>query len=158
MGDEEEFYDEKEGYFKINPEINVAHLLGEDVDKPRETFRKVENICDRRINQLSKVMYMLRKESELQKEETGQLDNLVEKEFDEMENDLYYRIKNLFGDFERKNEELIAQNLMLQKYLTQLTKEKMDLLVQINVCMNKLDNIENYMGINLAQKRKRGKK
>ena len=73
--------------------------------------------------------------------------------FDNSENDLYYRIKNLFGDFEKQNDDLNSQNLLLQKYLTQLTKEKMDLLVQINLCMNRLDNIEKYLGINIAAKR-----
>ena len=34
-----------------------------------------------------------------------------------------------------------------------LTKEKMDLLVQINLCMTRLDEIEKYLGINIANKR-----
>ena len=56
--------------------------------------------------------------------------------------------------FEKKqNNNLNSQNLLLQKYLTQLTKEKMGLLVQINLCMNRLDNIEKYLGINIAAKR-----
>jgi hypothetical protein len=29
----------------------------------------------------------------------------------------------------------------------------MDLLVQINLCMTRLDNIEKYLGINIAAKR-----
>ena len=29
----------------------------------------------------------------------------------------------------------------------------MDLLVQINMCMNRLDQLEKYLGINLAAKR-----
>ena len=45
------------------------------------------------------------------------------------------------------------KNLLLQKYLTSLTKEKMDLLVQINLCMTRLDEIEKYLGINIANKR-----
>ena len=66
---------------------------------------------------------------------------------------MYYKIKSLFSDFEKQNEQLNAQNLLLQRYLTQLTKEKMDLLVQINIAMNKLDNVEKFLGINIANKR-----
>ena len=88
-----------------------------------------------------------------QKEDFGSLHKDIDDYFDNSENDLYYRIKNLFGDFEKQNDDLNSQNLLLQKYLTQLTKEKMDLLVQINLCMNRLDNIEKYLGINIAAKR-----
>lgn len=54
------------------------------------------------------------------------------------------------GAFFKENEKLNSENLLLQKYLTSLTKEKMDLLVQINLCM---DEIEKYLGINIANKR-----
>ena len=57
------------------------------------------------------------------------------------------------GAFFKENEKLNSENLLLQKYLTSLTKEKMDLLVQINLCMNRLDEIEKYLGINIANKR-----
>ena len=78
---------------------------------------------------------------------------LLPNNFDNIENELYYKIKSLFSDFEKQNEQLNAQNLLLQRYLTQLTKEKMDLLVQINIAMNKLDNVEKFLGINIANKR-----
>ena len=73
--------------------------------------------------------------------------------FDNSEQELYFRIKTLFDDFEKQNNNLNSQNLLLQKYLTQLTKEKMDLLVQINLCMQRLDNLEKFLGISIANKR-----
>ena len=72
--------------------------------------------------------------------------------FDNIENELYYKLKDMAGAFFKENEKLNSENL-LQKYLTSLTKEKMDLLVQINLCMNRLDEIEKYLGINIANKR-----
>ena len=95
----------------------------------------------------------IRKIADAQVEESNGLNKEIDDNFDNIENELYYKIKTLFSDFEKQNDELNAQNLLLQKYLTQLTKEKMDLLVQINIAMNKLDNIEKFLGINIANKR-----
>ena len=147
------FYDEDTGMFIINPEVKMAHVLGEDVDNPKATFRKIENIFDNRINLLSKAFFDIRKIADAQIEESNGLNKEIDDNFDNIENELYYKIKTLFSDFEKQNDELNAQNLLLQKYLTQLTKEKMDLLVQINIAMNKLDNIEKFLGINIANKR-----
>lgn len=66
---------------------------------------------------------------------------------------MYYKLKDMAGAFFKENEKLNSENLLLQKYLTSLTKEKMDLLVQINLCMTRLDEIEKYLGINIANKR-----
>ena len=57
------------------------------------------------------------------------------------------------SEFFKENDKLNSENLLLQKYLTALTKDKMDLLVQINLCMNRLDQLEKYLGINIAAKR-----
>ena len=73
--------------------------------------------------------------------------------FDNIEQELYYRIKTLFEDFDKQSNNLNSQNLLLQKYLTQLTKDKMDLLVQINLCMQRLDSLEKFLGISIANKR-----
>ena len=73
--------------------------------------------------------------------------------FDNIENEMYYKLKGIAADFFKENERLNSDNLLLQKYLTTLTKEKMDLLVQINLCMNRLDELEKYLGINIANKR-----
>ena len=81
------------------------------------------------------------------------MDKDMDNIFDNTEQELYYRIKTLFDDFEKQNNNLNSQNLLLQKYLTQLTKEKMDLLVQINLCMQRLDNLEKFLGISIANKR-----
>ena len=149
----ESFYDPEEDMFKINQNTFKAPLLGEDVDNPIANFHTVENICDERINLLSKVLYNLKKKGGNNADDIMNLTNNVSDVFDNIENGLYFRIKNLFSDFEKKNDELNAQNLLLQKHLTKLTKEKMDLLIEINKCMQKLDQIENFLGINIEAKR-----
>lgn len=149
----ESFYDQEEDMFKITPNTAKAHLLGEDVDNPVENFHNIENICDERINLLSKVLYNLKKKGGNNADDIMNLTNNISDVFDNIENGLYFRIKNLFSDFEKKNDELNAQNLLLQKHLTKLTKEKMDLLIEINKCMQKLDQIEQFLGINIEAKR-----
>ena len=147
------FYDADKNIFNTSENMKVAHILGDEIDNPIYTFRLIESIADKRIELLNKKFYEVRKNADGQKGDFGSLHKDIDDTFDNSENDLYYRIKNLFGDFEKLNDDLNSQNLLLQKYLTQLTKEKMDLLIQINLCMNRLDNIEKYLGINIAAKR-----
>ena len=53
-------------------------------------------------------------------------------------------------------EEQKSYNLLLQKQITSLKKEKVDIASQISVLNQRLDDIEKDLGINLGQKR--GKK
>ena len=53
-------------------------------------------------------------------------------------------------------EEQKSYNLLLQKQITSLKKEKVDLAGQISVLNQRLDDVERDLGINLGQKR--GKK
>ena len=125
------FYDKDKGEFNTGEDMKIAKILGDDIDNPKYTFRIIESITDKRIETLSDI------------------DNI----FDNIEQELYYRIKTLFEDFDKQSNNLNSQNLLLQKYLTQLTKDKMDLLVQINLCMQRLDSLEKFLGISIANKR-----
>ena len=147
------FYDQEKGEFKTTEDMKLAHILGDDIDNPKFTFRLIESITDKRIDLLSKKFYEVKKISDSQKGEFDFMEKDMENIFDNTEQELYYRIKTLFDDFEKQNNNLNSQNLLLQKYLTQLTKEKMDLLVQINLCMQRLDNLEKFLGISIANKR-----
>jgi hypothetical protein len=55
-------------------------------------------------------------------------------------------------------DDLDAYNLLLQRQITILKKEKVDLIVQINNLNTKLDDIEKDLGINIAAKRAKNKK
>ena len=149
------FYDKEEDLFKITPNTKLAHLLGEEVDTPNpsETFHKVENICDERIKKLSEMLFNLKKKGGNNSDEMEILSKNIADNFDDIEKILYYRIRDMFSDFERKNNDLNAKNLLLQKHLTKLTKEKMDILIQINLLVQKLDKIEQFLGINIESKK-----
>ena len=147
------FYDQEKGEFNTGDDMKIAHILGDDIDNPKYNFRLVESITDKRIEALSKKFYEIKKVSDSQKGEFDFMEKDIDNIFDNNEQELYFRIKTLFDDFEKQNNNLNSQNLLLQKYLTQLTKEKMDLLVQINLCMQRLDNLEKFLGISIANKR-----
>ena len=85
------------------------------------------------------------------------MDIEVNNEIDSIENEYYYEIKKRVGDLQEKLEELDSYSLLLQKQITTLKKEKVDLIVQINGLNNKLDDIEKDLGINIAAKRAKKK-
>ena len=148
------FYDEDTGLFRTDdPDLRLANYLGEDVDNPIVSFKHIENIFDERINLLSSKLFDLKKSQGNQKNDLENFSKDIKDNFDNIENELYYKLKDMASEFFKENDKLNSENLLLQKYLTALTKDKMDLLVQINMCMNRLDQLEKYLGINLAAKR-----
>ena len=153
MDVKDEFYDNDKGEFNTSEDMKLAHVLGDNIDDPKYTFRLMESITDKRIELLHQKFFEVKKVSESQKAEFENMEKDIDNIFDNSEQDLYFRIKSLFDEFEKQNNNLNSQNLLLQKYLTQLTKEKMDLLVQINYCMQRLDNLEKFLGISIAAKR-----
>lgn len=148
------FYDEDSGLFRTDdPDLRMASYLGEDVDNPIVSFKHIENIFDDRINLLSSKLFDLKKSQGNQKNDLENFSKDIKDNFDNIENELYYKLKDMASEFFKENDKLNSENLLLQKYLTALTKDKMDLLVQINLCMNRLDQLEKYLGINIAAKR-----
>ena len=147
-------YDEDTGLFRTDdPDLRMANYLGEDVDNPIVSFKHIENIFDDRINLLSSKLFDLKKSQGNQKNDLENFSKDIKDNFDNIENELYYKLKDMASEFFKENDKLNSENLLLQKYLTALTKDKMDLLVQINLCMNRLDQLEKYLGINIAAKR-----
>ena len=148
------FYDEDTGLFRTDdPDLRMASYLGEDVDNPIVSFKHIENIFDDRINLLSSKLFDLKKSQGNQKNDLENFSKDIKDNFDNIENELYYKLKDMASEFFKENDKLNSENLLLQKYLTALTKDKMDLLVQTNLCMNRLDQLEKYLGINIAAKR-----
>ena len=148
------FYDEDTGLFRTDdPDLRMANYLGEDVDNPIVSFKHIENIFDDRINLMSSKLFDLKKSQGNQKNDLENFSKDIKDNFDNIENELYYKLKDMASEFFKENDKLNSENLLLQKYLTALTKDKMDLLVQINLCMNRLDQLEKYLGINIAAKR-----
>ena len=80
----------------------------------------------------------------------------IKREIENIENDNYYEIKKYFSNLLENIEEQKSYNLLLQKQITSLKKEKVDLMSQITHLNQRLDDVEKDLGINLGVKR--GKK
>ena len=96
------FYDSINNKFNTGEEMKQAHILGEEIDNPRYTFKLIESIWDNRINILTQKFYEAKKIADTQQGGFGSFQKDIDDLFDNSENDLYYRIKNLFSDFEKK--------------------------------------------------------
>ena len=68
----------EKGEFKTTEDMKLAHILGDDIDNPKFTFRLIESITDKRIDSLSKKFYEVKKISDSQK---GEFD-FMEKDMD----------------------------------------------------------------------------
>jgi hypothetical protein len=80
----------------------------------------------------------------------------MKRDIENIENDNYYEIKKYFSNLLENIEEQKSYNLLLQKQITGIKKEKIDLMGQINNLNQRLDDVEKTLGINLGNKR--GKK
>jgi hypothetical protein len=80
----------------------------------------------------------------------------MKRDIENIENDNYYEIKKYFSNLLENIEEQKSYNLLLQKQITSLKKEKVDLMSQITMLNQRLDDVEKTLGINLGNKR--GKK
>ncbi len=82
----------------------------------------------------------------------------IKREIENIENDNYYEIKKYFSNLLESIEEQKSYNLLLQKQITSLKKEKVDIMTQITQLNSKLDDVEKDLGINLNLKRVKNKK
>ena len=76
------------------------------------------------------------------------------KEIDEYGNEYFYTTKEKFANLMTNIDEQKSANLMLQRQITTLKKEKTDLSLAIKACNDAVDKIEMELGINLELKRK----
>jgi hypothetical protein len=92
----------------------------------------------------------------MDKQSLENITDTIKREIENIENDNYYEIKKYFSNLLESIEEQKSYNLLLQKQITSLKKEKVDIMTQITQLNSKLDDVEKDLGINLNMKR--GKK
>ncbi len=92
----------------------------------------------------------------MDKQSLENITETIKREIENIENDNYYEIKKYFSNLLESIEEQKSYNLLLQKQITSLKKEKVDIMTQITQLNVKLDDVEKDLGINLNMKR--GKK
>jgi hypothetical protein len=102
------------------------------------------------------MLHDLIKDYESDKNVFDNLDQKVNNDIDAIENEYFYDIKKNITLLHEGLDDLDAYNLLLQKQITTLKKEKVDIILQISAENDKLDRVEKDLGINIAAKR--GKK
>ena len=132
-------------------------MLGEEVDNPKVTFRGTETVLEDRINTLSKILYDFIKDYDKDKNFFDNLDQKVNNDIDTIENEYFYEVKKKITTLHEGLDDLEAYNLLLQKQITTLKKEKVDFILQISSLSDKLDKVEKDLGINVAAKRTKKK-
>ena len=79
----------------------------------------------------------------------------IEMEADNIEKEFYFSVKENFNKLIEEIEEQKSYNLLLQKQLTALKKEKVDLQHQVTLLNTRLDSIEKDLGISLKRTKKK---
>ncbi len=84
--------------------------------------------------------------------------NSAKTEIDNLENDCFVDIKNSFIKCTDDIDDQKSYNLLLQKQITTLKKEKVDISISINNLNSKLDGVEKDLGISINAKRTKKQK
>ena len=149
------FYDEEVEAFNLSEELRLATLLGEDIDNPKITFKTLEVLLDDRIRDLDKRLQEYKKQFDAEKTKFDNIKLEIEIEADNIEKEFYFTVKENFNKLIEEIEEQKSYNLLLQKQLTSLKKEKVDLQHQVTLLNTKLDSIEKDLGISLKRTKKK---
>jgi chromosome segregation ATPase len=127
--------------------------LGEEVDNPKCTFRGVETVLEERIRELNRKLVEYSRFSEKEQGNYENIGNEIEEEFKKIDEENHIKIKSKLEELNEKLNEARSENLLYQKQLTTLKKERTDLMSQILQLNSKLDELEKVLGINLAPKK-----
>lgn len=132
-------------------------MLGENVDNPKITFRAIEDLIEKRIENLSSRLFSFIKDSDKDSVVLEKLEDDIKNDIDNVDREYYYMIKQQCENLILQVDEYDAKNQLLQKQITSLIKEKNELLNRIKELNNRLDDIEKDLGINIAAKRAKKK-
>lgn len=147
------FYDEKLGLFNTTEETRVVKFLGEEIDHPVFSFTKVESILEDRIKDLQKCLY---NEVKIFKNEKKIFEDIMTDSINDvkvLEKDLYFRIKGNFETMANDINEQKSLNLVYQRQITSLKKEKNEITLELKGLINRLDELEKTLGISIKEKR-----
>lgn len=106
-----------------------------------------------RIKELSKRLQLFVKTFDKDKNNYWDAVGGAKIEIDNLENDSFLEMKNTFIKCTEEIDDQKSYNLLLQKQITTLKKEKVDLSISVNNLNARLDQIEKQLGIILNAKR-----
>ena len=149
------FFDNKTETFITGTELKIHRHLGEELENPKLNFITAENILDNRIKKLQDMLFLYIDNFESDKKRHNEINSEAQIHLEAFEKDMYFRIK---GNFETLADDINEQkslNLLNQKQITNLKKEKNENTLEMNKLHDRLDNIEKVLGINLKEKREK---
>jgi len=150
-----DFYDSEHMQFNTKDEMKVVKYLGEEVENPSLNFTQVESILEQRIKDLRNHLYNQVKSFGNEKKYYEDIISDAYNDVDAMEKDMFFRIKGNFETIATDINEQRSLNLLYQKQITGLKKDKNETMLEINKLQNRLDQLEIYLGINIKDKRER---
>lgn len=152
---QDSFFDSKTEIFNTSSDLKIHRHLGEELENPKINFLLAQDLVEHRIKKLQEMLYTYVDNFESDKKRHNEINNEAQLHLDTFEKDMYFRIK---GNFETLADDINEQkslNLLNQKQITNLKKEKNENMLEMNKLHSRLDNIEKVLGINLKEKREK---
>lgn len=102
---------------------------------------------------LSRQLYMYIRDFDKERQYASDSVKVGKKEIDKLSNEYFYVIRSYFNKVSDEIEEQKNYNAELQKQISSLRKEKGELENFVSILNNKLDEVEEQLGINMQQTR-----
>ena len=150
-----DFYDQNTNTFNTGEEMKIVHKLGSELESPKFNFTQVSNIMEHRIKDLRIHVYNVQKSFSGDKKQYDEIISDANNDVDVMEKDMFFRIKGNFETIANDINEQKSLNLLYQKQITGLKKDKNETMMEINKLLQRLDGIEDVLGINMKEKREK---
>ena len=150
-----DFYDEEKRIFNVDRENKVSNYLGEEIENPKYNFTQVEQIIQNRIKDLQTHLYNLIKNFVEEKKIYDELASDADNDADVLRSDVAFKIKGNFETMFNDMNEQLSLNLLYQKQITSLKKEKNETLLVIKKISERCDELEKALGVNIKDKRER---
>ena len=155
LNSQTDFYDQTTNTFNTGEEMKIVHNLGTELESPKFNFTQVENILEHRIKDLRMHVYSIQKSFSGDKKQYDEIISDANNDVEVMEKDMFFRIKGNFETIANDINEQKSLNLLYQKQITGLKKDKNETMMEINKLLQRLDSLEDVLGINMKEKREK---
>lgn len=151
--DKDLFYDKQLQRFNTNEDLKIHYSLGENVKDPKYSFTKAELIIEDRIKSTQDKLYDFITTFNEERKRNNDIITDAKCNLEVMHKEAYFEIKDNFENLNDKINEQKSLNLLNQKQITALKKEKNEKTLEINKLHDRLNRIEDILGINLKDKK-----
>ena len=151
--EKDKFYDKHLKMFHTEEHLKIHPELGENIKDPKYSFTQAENIIEGRIKMIQDRLYDFITTFNEEKKRNKDIITDAECNLGVMHKEAYFEIKGNFENLNDKINEQKSLNLLNQKQITALKKEKNEKTLEMNKLHERLNKIEDVLGINLKDKK-----